>query len=55
MHILNDHFVLQPGTKVMVVPSASDEEIKKVFPEGLEAVKMPSDKCYVRTTTNYKI
>lgn len=42
-----------PGTKVMVVPSATDEEIQKLFPDGLDAVKMPSNKCYVRTTTKY--
>ncbi|KAK7604085.1 hypothetical protein V9T40_004358 [Parthenolecanium corni] len=42
-----------PGTKVMVVPSATDEEIKKTFPEGLDVVDMPSKKCYVRTTTKY--
>uniref|UniRef100_A0A336MVD7 1-Cys peroxiredoxin n=1 Tax=Culicoides sonorensis TaxID=179676 RepID=A0A336MVD7_CULSO len=42
-----------PGTKVMVLPTVSDEEIKKHFPQGLDAVNMPSNKVYIRTTENY--
>lgn len=41
------------GDKVMVVPSATDEQITEAFPEGLDVVDMPSKKCYVRTTTKY--
>jgi peroxidase len=43
-----------PGEKVMVLPDATKEEIEKVFPEGLDEVKMPSGRIYIRTTTNYK-
>ena len=46
-------FFPQPGDKVMVVPSATDDQINEAFPEGLDVVDMPSKKCYVRTTTNY--
>lgn len=43
-----------PGEKIMVLPDANKEEIEKVFPGGLDEVKMPSGKIYIRTTTDYK-
>lgn len=43
-----------PGEKVMVLPEATEEEIKKAFPNGLDEVKMPSGKVYIRTTTDYE-
>jgi len=42
-----------PGTKVMIVPSVKDEDLPKLFPKGVEKVKMPSGVNYVRTTTDY--
>ncbi|XP_063707368.1 peroxiredoxin-6-like [Culicoides brevitarsis] len=42
-----------PGTKVMVLPTVTDEEIKKNFPKGLDLVEMPSKRVYIRTTENY--
>jgi hypothetical protein len=44
---------LQPGTKVMIVPSVKDEDLPKLFPKGVEEVSMPSGITYVRTTTDY--
>lgn len=43
----------QPGEKVMILPTVTDEKIQELFPEGVDSVTMPSGKCYVRTTTNY--
>lgn len=43
-----------PGEKVMVLPDADQAEIKKIFPDGLDEVKMPSGRVYIRTTTDYK-
>jgi peroxidase len=43
-----------PGDKIMVLPDASKEEIEKAFPGGLDCVKMPSGRVYIRTTTEYK-
>ncbi|XKL67072.1 hypothetical protein PGB90_010492 [Kerria lacca] len=43
-----------PGSKVMVLPSAKEEEIAKTFPEGIDVVDMPSKKCYIRTTVIHK-
>lgn len=42
-----------PGEKIMVLPDANKEEIEKVFPGGLDEVKMPSGRVYIRTTTDY--
>lgn len=42
-----------PGEKVMILPDADQSEIDKIFPKGLDEVKMPSGKVYIRTTTNY--
>ncbi|TMW43520.1 hypothetical protein DOY81_011399, partial [Sarcophaga bullata] len=42
-----------PGTKVMIVPSVTDEEADKLFPKGYDKVNMPSGVNYVRTTENY--
>lgn len=43
----------QPGTKVMILPTVSDEEAHKLFPKGFDKVSMPSGVNYVRTTENY--
>lgn len=42
-----------PGEKVMILPTVSDAEAKKLFPGGIDVVNMPSGITYVRTTTNY--
>lgn len=42
-----------PGEKVMILPDADPAEIKKQFPGGLDEVKMPSGRVYIRTTTEY--
>jgi len=44
-----------PGEKVVIIPGATEAEIKKVFPNGVDPVNMPSNKCYIRTTTNYQV
>ncbi|KAJ8952994.1 hypothetical protein NQ318_015354 [Aromia moschata] len=43
-----------PGEKVMILPTVSDDEIKNLFPGGVDTVSMPSGITYVRTTTKYK-
>ena len=44
-----------PGIdKIMILPEASEEQIKKAFPNGLDEVEMPSGKIYIRTTIDYK-
>lgn len=45
--------ILQPGEKVMILPTVKEEDLPKLFPEGVDRVSMPSGKVYVRTTTNY--
>lgn len=42
-----------PGEKVMILPGVDQKQIEKIFPNGLDEVKMPSGKVYIRTTTNY--
>ncbi|XP_004522529.1 peroxiredoxin-6-like [Ceratitis capitata] len=42
-----------PGSKVMLIPSVTDEEAKKFFPNGFNKIKLPSGKNYLRTTENY--
>lgn len=46
--------VLQPGTKVMILPNAPEDKIKEIFPEGIDEVHMPSGQLYIRSTENYK-
>jgi 1-Cys peroxiredoxin 6 len=41
-----------PGGKCMVVPSLSTDEAKKIFQKGVEVMKMPSGKEYMRFTPN---
>lgn len=43
-----------PGEKVMILPDADKSAIEKKFPGGLDVVKMPSGRVYIRTTTDYK-
>jgi len=45
--------ILQPGEKVMILPTVKEEDLPKLFPGGVDRVSMPSGKVYVRTTTNY--
>jgi len=45
--------ILQPGEKVMILPTVKEEDLPKLFPGGVDHVSMPSGKVYVRTTTNY--
>jgi peroxidase len=42
------------GTKVMILPSVSEEDADRIFPNGIERVSMPSGNVYVRTTTDYE-
>lgn len=37
----------------MILPKVTDEQIKQLFPGGVDTVKMPSGNVYVRTTENY--
>ncbi|KAG9459909.1 hypothetical protein H6P81_004417 [Aristolochia fimbriata] len=38
----------KPGERVVISPSVSDEEAKKMFPQGFETVSLPSQKGYLR-------
>ncbi|XP_062189378.1 1-Cys peroxiredoxin PER1 [Phragmites australis] len=40
----------KPGECVVVEPSVSDEEAKKMFPQGFETADLPSKKGYLRFT-----
>ncbi|KAI4892560.1 hypothetical protein NFI96_024724 [Prochilodus magdalenae] len=40
----------KPGDEVMVIPSLSDEEAKKLFPAGFKTKDLPSGKKYLRYT-----
>ena len=42
-----------PVTKVMILPTVTDEEAAKLFPGALDKVSMPSGVNYVRTTEKY--
>ncbi|KAF6215102.1 hypothetical protein GE061_009851 [Apolygus lucorum] len=44
-----------PGEKVMILPTVSEDEANQLFPNGIDRVSMPSEKNYVRTTTDYKM
>lgn len=35
----------------MVLPTLTDEDVAKEFPEGVNVVEMPSGKKYLRTVT----
>ncbi|KAK9403850.1 peroxiredoxin-6 [Crotalus adamanteus] len=41
----------KPGDQVMVIPSLSDEEAKKLFPGGICTKQLPSGKNYLRYTS----
>lgn len=41
------------GEKVMILPDVTDKDAAKLFPGGIDCVKMPSGQNYVRTTTDY--
>ncbi|PSN57552.1 Peroxiredoxin-6 [Blattella germanica] len=41
------------GNEVMVVPEVEDEELPRLFPRGVEKVRMPSGIAYVRKTMDY--
>ncbi|XP_068661112.1 1-Cys peroxiredoxin [Aristolochia californica] len=38
----------KPGDPVVISPSVSDEEAKKMFPQGFETANLPSQKGYLR-------
>jgi peroxiredoxin 6 len=40
----------KPGECVVIVPSVSDEEAKKMFPQGFQTTSVPSNKGYLRFT-----
>ncbi|CAI0467621.1 unnamed protein product [Linum tenue] len=40
----------KPGDPVVISPSVSNEEAKKMFPQGYEAPDLPSGKDYLRFT-----
>jgi len=46
-------YLLQPGEKVMILPTVKEEDLPQLFPRGVDRVSMPSGKVYVRTTTDY--
>jgi hypothetical protein len=51
---LTDHGVLlQMGNEVMVPPEVEDKDLPRLFPRGVEKVRMPSGIAYVRTTRDY--
>ena len=41
------------GNEVMVVPEVQEEELPRLFPGGVEKVRMPSGIAYVRKTRDY--
>lgn len=43
---------LQPGDKVMILPTVDDVKANELFPT-IDRVGMPSGLNYVRTTTDY--
>jgi hypothetical protein len=45
--------LFQMGKDVMVEPEVDDEDLPKLFPRGVEKVRMPSGIAYVRTTRDY--
>ncbi|CAN6206234.1 unnamed protein product [Urochloa humidicola] len=40
----------KPGDRAVIGPSVSDEEAKKLFPDGFETADLPSKKSYLRFT-----
>lgn len=46
-------FFLQPGEKVMILPTVKNEDLDSLFPGGVDTVLMPSGNVYIRTTTDY--
>ncbi|CAN6206233.1 unnamed protein product [Urochloa humidicola] len=40
----------KPGDRAVIGPSVSDEEAKKLFPDGFETADLPSKKGYLRFT-----
>lgn len=40
----------KPGDPVVISPGVSDEEAKKMFPQGFETADLPSKKGYLRFT-----
>uniref|UniRef100_A0ACB8F2U7 Peroxiredoxin-6 n=1 Tax=Sphaerodactylus townsendi TaxID=933632 RepID=A0ACB8F2U7_9SAUR len=44
----------KPGDEVMVIPSLSDDEAKKLFPGGICTKELPSGKKYLRYTSHPK-
>ncbi|CAA3033228.1 1-Cys peroxiredoxin [Olea europaea subsp. europaea] len=40
----------KPGEPVVIAPSVSNEEAKKMFPQGFDAADLPSGKDYLRFT-----
>lgn len=40
----------KPGDPVVISPSVSNEEAKKMFPQGFKTVDLPSGKQYLRFT-----
>ena len=40
----------KPGDRAVIGPSVSDEEARKLFPDGFETADLPSKKGYLRFT-----
>lgn len=40
----------KPGEPVVIAPSVSNEEAKKMFPQGFDTADLPSGKDYLRFT-----
>lgn len=45
--------LFQMGEEVMVSPEVQDKDLAKLFPRGVEKVRMPSGIAYVRKTRDY--
>lgn len=42
------------GEKLMILPDADDMKINELFGDKVDITILPSEKIYIRTTTNYK-
>lgn len=44
---------MQPGEKVMILPNATEDQVSKAFPNGVDVTSVPSGLQYLRTATDY--
>ena len=43
----------KPGDEVMIQPTVKDEELSTLFPKGTRQENVPSNKNYMRYTSDY--